>query len=87
MEPQPDILSFVKAMASADRLRIVGLLSQGPKRAAEIAWSPDNRQVSVTVTEITDHCQPPTSVADWELDVETGEFVEVSNKVFPTVTP
>ena len=37
MNPQPEILSFVKAMASADRLRIVGLLSQGPKRAVEIA--------------------------------------------------
>ena len=37
MEPQPDILSFVKAMASAERLRIVGLLSQGSKRAPEIA--------------------------------------------------
>src|SRR5262245_34618218 len=39
MEPQPEILSFVKAMASADRLRIVGLLSMGPKRAVEIAES------------------------------------------------
>src|SRR4029453_18615987 len=37
MNEQPEILSFVKAMASADRLRIVGLLSQGAKRAAEIA--------------------------------------------------
>ena len=37
MEPQPEILSFVKAMASADRLRIVGLLSQGAKRVVEIA--------------------------------------------------
>jgi hypothetical protein len=37
MEPQPEILSFVKALASADRLRIVGLLSQGPKRTTEIA--------------------------------------------------
>ncbi|MEO5888546.1 MAG: DUF2087 domain-containing protein, partial [Anaerolineales bacterium] len=37
MDEQPQILSFVKAMASADRLRIVGLLSQGSKRAAEIA--------------------------------------------------
>ena len=35
IEPS-EILSFVKAMASADRLRIVGLLSQGAKRAAEI---------------------------------------------------
>jgi len=37
MEPGPEILSFVKAMASADRLRIVGLLSLGAKRALEIA--------------------------------------------------
>jgi hypothetical protein len=37
MDESSEILSFVKAMASADRLRIVGLLSQGSKRAAEIA--------------------------------------------------
>jgi len=37
MENQQEIMSFVKAMASADRLRIVGLLSRGPKRAVEIA--------------------------------------------------
>jgi len=37
MNEPGEILSFVKAMASADRLRIVGLLSQGAKRAAEIA--------------------------------------------------
>src|SRR5215813_6971260 len=38
MEPQPEVLSFVKAMASADRLRIIGLLSlRGSKRVAEIA--------------------------------------------------
>src|SRR5260221_14341622 len=37
MDNQPEILSFVKAMTSADRLRIVGLLSQGSKRAVEIA--------------------------------------------------
>jgi hypothetical protein len=37
MNEQPEILSFVKAMADADRLRIVGLLSRGSKRAAEIA--------------------------------------------------
>jgi hypothetical protein len=37
MDTQPEILSFLKAMASAERLRIVGLLSQGSKRAGEIA--------------------------------------------------
>jgi hypothetical protein len=37
MNEQPEILSFIKAMTSADRLRIIGLLSQGMKRSAEIA--------------------------------------------------
>ena len=37
MDTQPEVLSFVKAMASADRLRIVGLLSRGSKRAQEMA--------------------------------------------------
>jgi len=37
MEPGPEVLNFVKAMASADRLRIVGLLSRGSKRPVEIA--------------------------------------------------
>jgi hypothetical protein len=37
MEHQAEILSFVKAMASADRLRVVGLLSQGSKRVVEVA--------------------------------------------------
>jgi hypothetical protein len=36
MNTQPEILAFVKAMASAERLRIVGLLSQGSKRAMQI---------------------------------------------------
>lgn len=37
METQPEILSFVKAMSSAERLRIIGLLSQGSKSAADVA--------------------------------------------------
>ena len=37
MNEPSEVLSFVKAMASADRLRIVGLLSQGSRHAAEIA--------------------------------------------------
>ena len=37
MEKQPEMLPFVKALASAERLRIVGLLSHGPKRAVDIA--------------------------------------------------
>jgi hypothetical protein len=37
MEPQPEILSFVKAMASAERLRIIGVLVRGRATQAEIA--------------------------------------------------
>ena len=36
MENQQEIMSFVKAMASAERLRIVGLLSRGAKRAVDV---------------------------------------------------
>jgi len=57
-----------------------------PVNISQIAWSPDSRQVLVTVTELADNCQP-TSATDWELDVATGEFVEISNSVFPTATP
>ena len=37
MEPNPNMLDFVKAMADADRLRIIGVLSQRPAAAAEVA--------------------------------------------------
>jgi hypothetical protein len=53
---------------------------------SRIAWSPDNRKVLVTVTEVADNCHPST-VAEWELEVQTGEFIQVSNTVLPTATP
>ncbi|HMS00610.1 MAG TPA: DUF2087 domain-containing protein [Anaerolineales bacterium] len=56
MEPQPEILSFVKALASADRLRIVGLLSMGPKRAVEIAES-----LGVHPSEVSRHLEQLTA--------------------------
>jgi len=56
MEPQPEVLSFVKAMASAERLRIVGLLSQGPKRAVEIADA-----LGVHPSDITRHLEQLTA--------------------------
>ncbi len=57
-----------------------------PAQVSQIAWSADSRQLLVTVTELAVNCQPAW-VAEWVLDVETGEFVEVSNTVFPTPTP
>jgi hypothetical protein len=53
---------------------------------SEISWSADNRRVFVTVTNLADNCQT-ASMTKWELDVETGAFVEISNTVFPTATP
>jgi DNA-binding transcriptional ArsR family regulator len=37
MEENPEILSFVKALASADRLRIVGVLARGKASQSDIA--------------------------------------------------
>ena len=37
MEPQPEVLDFVKAMASAERLRVIGALVRGRATQAEIA--------------------------------------------------
>jgi hypothetical protein len=37
MDEQPEMISFVKAMASAERLRIVGVLARGRATQAEIA--------------------------------------------------
>ncbi len=37
MNPEPEVLDFVKAMASAERLRVIGVLARGPATQAEIA--------------------------------------------------
>jgi len=37
MEPQPEVLDFVKAMASVERLRVIGALVRGRATQAEIA--------------------------------------------------
>ena len=50
MDEQPEILSFVKAMASAERLRIVGVLARGRATQAEIA-----EQLHVPIRDIFNH--------------------------------
>ena len=57
-------------------------------QVSEISWSTDNAKVVVRVDEFTNpaDCRP-TGTADWELDVETGEFVKTSTTVLPTATP
>lgn len=50
MEPQSEVLNFVKAMSSADRLRIVGVLARGRATQAEIA-----EQLHMPVRDIFNH--------------------------------
>jgi hypothetical protein len=50
MEEQPEILSFVKAMASAERLRIIGVLVRGRARQAEIA-----EQLHLPIRDVFNH--------------------------------
>ena len=50
MNEQPDILSFVKAMASAERLRIIGVLVRGRATQSQIA-----EQLHVPVRDIFDN--------------------------------
>ena len=50
MNDEPEILSFVKAMASADRLRIIGILVRGPASQAEIA-----EQIHMPVRDVFNH--------------------------------
>jgi hypothetical protein len=50
MDEQPEILAFVKAMASADRLRIIGVLVRGPATRSEIA-----EQLHLPVRDVFNH--------------------------------
>ena len=50
MNEQPDILAFVKAMASAERLRIVGVLARGRAAQSEIA-----EQLGMPVRDVFNH--------------------------------
>jgi hypothetical protein len=50
MEPQPEILDFIKAMASAERLRVIGALVRGRATQAQIA-----EQLHVPVRDVFNH--------------------------------
>ena len=50
MEPQPDVLNFVKAMSSAERLSVIGVLARGQATQAEIA-----EQLHMSARDIFNH--------------------------------
>jgi hypothetical protein len=58
-----------------------------PIAVSEIVWSPDSSKLIVTATTMADAICNKASSTTWELDIGTGEFVEVSKTVFPTATP
>jgi hypothetical protein len=87
MNEQPEILSFVKAMASADRLRIVGLLSQGSKRAAEMAEA-----LGMHPSEVMRHLEQLTSSgvvneADGVYDLNEKAIESLARKQFEGKRP
>jgi hypothetical protein len=50
MDTRPEVLDFVKAMASAERLRVIGVLARGRATQAEIA-----EQLHIPVRDAFDH--------------------------------
>ena len=50
MEPNPEMLDFLKAMSDADRLRIIGLLTQRRASRADIV-----AKLNIPLCEIVDH--------------------------------
>ena len=50
MDQDPEIMSFVKALASADRLRIIGVLVRGRANRADIA-----EQLNLPIRDVFDH--------------------------------
>lgn len=65
----------------------IGLKSIPHDVIIQVAWSTDNRKVWITLTELEEDCFVPPNVQAWELDVETGEFIEVPSTVVPTAAP
>ncbi len=57
-----------------------------PTQVSQIAWSPDNRRVIVTVSHWVEGLCEIAGHSTWELDVETGAFMATSTFI-PTPTP
>jgi hypothetical protein len=77
MNEQPEILSFVKAMASADRLRIIGVLVRGRATQTEIA-----EQLHIPVRDIFDNL---AFLADVGVIHETDGVYDLDEKAIETL--
>ena len=72
MNEQPEILSFVKAMASAERLRIMGVLVRGRATQSEIA-----EQLGMPVRDVFNHL---AFLANVGVINETDGFYDLDEK-------
>jgi hypothetical protein len=77
MNEQPEILSFVKAMASAERLRIIGVLVRGRATQSEIA-----KQLHLPVRDVFDNL---AFLAQVGAVIETDGVYDLDEKAIETL--
>ena len=77
METNPEMLDFVKAMASAERLRVIGVLARGRATQAEIA-----EQLHVPVRDVFNHLSFLLRV---EVVTETGGVYNLNEKAIESL--
>jgi len=77
MNDQPEILSFVKAMASAERLRIIGVLVRGRAAQSEIA-----EQLHLPVRDVFSHL---SSLVHVGVVSETDGVYELNEKAIESL--
>ena len=77
METNPEMLDFVKAMVSAERLRVIGVLARGRATQAEIAG-----QLHLPVRDVFNHL---SFLARVEVVTETDGVYDLNEKAIETL--
>jgi len=77
METNPEMLDFVKAMSSAERLRVIGVLARGRATQAEIA-----EQLHLPVRDVFNHL---SFLARVEVVTETDGVYDLNEKAIETL--
>jgi hypothetical protein len=77
METNPEMLDFVKAMASAERLRVIGVLARGRATQAQIA-----EQLHLPVKEVFNHL---SFLAHVNAVTETNGIYDLNEKAIETL--
>ena len=77
METNPEMLDFVKAMMSADRLRVIGVLARGPATQAQIA-----EQLHLPVKDVFNHI---SFLVHTNVITETDGVYDLNEKAIETL--